>query len=72
MTDYTLNLVDAIISGKATDIETAFQEAISDKISIAMETKRTEIAQGMFKESVFDDARKKQSDDEKCSQKIYH
>ena len=65
MTDYTLNLVDAIISGKATDIETAFQEAISDKISIAMETKRTEIAQGMFKESVFDDARKKQSDDEK-------
>ena len=52
MTDYTLNLVDAIMSGKATDIETAFQEAISDKISIAMETKRTELAQGMFKENV--------------------
>ena len=48
MTDYTLNLVDAIISGRATDIETAFQEAITDKISIAMETKRTEIAQSMF------------------------
>ena len=53
MTDYTLNLVDAIISGKATDIETAFQEAITDKISIAMETRKTEIAQSMFtKESV--------------------
>ena len=53
MTDYTLNLVDAIISGRATDIETAFQEAITDKISIAMDTRRTEIAQSMFtKESV--------------------
>ena len=48
MTDYTLNLVDAIISGRATDIETAFQEAITDKISIAMDTRRTEIAQSMF------------------------
>ena len=53
MTDFTLNLVDAIISGRATDIETAFQEAITDKISIAMDTRRTEIAQSMFtKESV--------------------
>jgi hypothetical protein len=51
MTDFTINLVDAIISGRATDIETAFQEAITDKISIAMETRRTEIAQSMFKES---------------------
>jgi hypothetical protein len=65
MTDFTINLVDAIISGRATDIETAFQEAITDKISIAMESRRTEIAQSMFKESVFDDARKKQADDEK-------
>ena len=53
MTDYTLNLVDAIISGRATDIETAFQEAITNKISIAMDDRRTEIAQSMFtKESV--------------------
>jgi len=52
MTDFTINLVDAIISGRATDIELAFQEAITDKISIAMETKRTNIAQSMFKESV--------------------
>ena len=52
MTDFTLNLVDAIISGKATDIETAFQEAITDKISVAMESKKLEVAQGMFKESV--------------------
>jgi len=53
MTDFTINLVDAIISGRATDIETAFQEAITDKISIAMDTRRTEIAQSMFtKESV--------------------
>lgn len=48
MTDYTLNLVDAIISGRATDIESAFQEAITDKISIAMESKRTSMAQSMF------------------------
>jgi hypothetical protein len=53
MTDYTLNLVDAIISGRATDIENAFQEAITDRISIAMDSKRTNIAQSMFtKESV--------------------
>ena len=53
MTDFTLNLVDAIISGRATDIENAFQEAITDRISIAMEYKRTNIAQSMFtKESV--------------------
>ena len=53
MTDFTLNLVDAIISGRATDIENAFQEAITDRISIAMESKRTNIAQSMFtKESV--------------------
>jgi len=53
MTDYTLNLVDAIISGRATDIESAFQQAITDKISIAMESKRTSMAQSMFtKESV--------------------
>ena len=53
MTDFTLNLVDAIISGRATDIETSFQEAITDKISIAMEIRKTELAQSMFtKESV--------------------
>jgi len=51
MTDFTLNLVDAIISGRATDIESAFQEAIKDKISIAMEDKRNYMAQSMFKES---------------------
>jgi hypothetical protein len=53
MTDFTLNLVDAIISGRATDIESAFQAAITDKISVRMESKKGEVAHNMFaKESV--------------------
>lgn len=51
MTDFTINLVDAIISGRATDIETTFQEAITDKISIAMEARKTELAQSIFTEA---------------------
>ena len=48
MSDLTRNLIDAIISGKATDIETTFQATMADKISSAMEDRKVEVAQGMF------------------------
>lgn len=51
MSDLTKNLIDAIISGKATDIETTFQATMADKISDAMEERKVSVAQGMFKES---------------------
>lgn len=49
MSDLTRNLIDAIISGKATDIETTFKTVMADKISSHMEDKKIEVAQGMFK-----------------------
>lgn len=52
MSDLTRNLIDAIISGKATDIETTFQASMADKISDAMEERKVSVAQGMFKESI--------------------
>ena len=52
MSDLTRNLIDAIISGKATDIETTFQATMADKISDAMEERKVSVAQGMFKESI--------------------
>jgi hypothetical protein len=51
MSDLTRNLIDAIISGKATDIETTFQASMADKISDAMEERKVSVAQGMFRES---------------------
>lgn len=48
MSDLTRNLIDAIISGKATDIEITFQASMAEKISSAMEDKKIEVAQGMF------------------------
>lgn len=52
MSDLTRNLVDAIISGKATAIEDSFQAAMSDKISSAMEARKVVLAQGLFRESI--------------------
>lgn len=48
MSDLTRNLIDAIISGKATDIETTFQASMAEKISSAMEDKKVTVAQSMF------------------------
>lgn len=46
------NLVDAIISGKASAIETTFQAAIAEKINTTMADKKEELSQSMFKESL--------------------
>ena len=51
MSDLTRNLIDAIISGKATDIETTFQATMAEKIASNMADKKIEVAQGMFKEA---------------------
>ena len=51
MSDLTRNLIDAIIAGKATEIESIFQSTLADKLSSAMEDRKLEVAQGMFKES---------------------
>ena len=44
----TKNLVNAIISGDALEIETSFNAAMSEKISIAIDDKRQEVAQSLF------------------------
>lgn len=54
MSDLTKNLIDAIISGKASEIETSFQATMADKISDAMEERKVSVAQGMFRESIED------------------
>jgi hypothetical protein len=44
------DLVTAIISGKATEIESSFKSAISDKVLDMVSDMKTEMAQGIFKE----------------------
>ena len=51
MTEFTSNLVDAIISGKATDIDNTFQAVMSDKIASALDDRKLEVAQSMFKDT---------------------
>lgn len=46
------DLVTAIISGKATEIESSFKTAISDKVLDMVSDMKTEMAQGIFKEEV--------------------
>ena len=48
MSNLTRNLIDAIISGKATDIETSFQATMAEKIASNMADKKVEVAQSMF------------------------
>jgi hypothetical protein len=49
MTEFTSNLVDAIIDGSATGIESSFQAVMADKIASAIEDRKIEVAQTMFK-----------------------
>ena len=44
----TRNLIDAIASGSALDIESAFEDTIAEKVSVQIEAKRLQIAQTMF------------------------
>lgn len=45
----TKDLVNAIISGDAIEIETAFQSTMADKISAQLDIRRQEVAQNLFK-----------------------
>lgn len=46
------NLIDAIEAGKTTEIQQHFEEIMSDKLLNAIEQRKHDIAQGLFKESV--------------------
>lgn len=49
MTGTTRDLVDAIASGDAVNIETSFNAAMAEKISVKLDAMRQEVAQNMFK-----------------------
>ena len=44
----TRNLIDAIASGSALDIQSAFEDTMAEKVSVQIEAKRLQIAQTMF------------------------
>ena len=49
MTGTTRDLVDAIATGDAVGIESSFNTAMAEKISVQLDVKRQEVAQNMFK-----------------------
>lgn len=49
MTGTTRDLVDAIATGDAVGIETTFNAAMAEKISVHLDAMRQEVAQNMFK-----------------------
>lgn len=49
MTGTTRDLVDAIATGDAVGIESSFNAAMAEKISVQLDVKRQEVAQSMFK-----------------------
>lgn len=51
----TRNLIGAIASGSALDIESAFEDTMAEKISVQIEAKRLQIAQAMFTTEEVDD-----------------
>ena len=44
----TRNLIDALASGSALDIQSAFEDTMAEKVSVQIEAKRLQIAQTMF------------------------
>lgn len=48
MNEQTLELIDAIESGKSTAIETSFNEIMANKLVSAIDNRRQEIASGLF------------------------
>jgi hypothetical protein len=44
----TRDIIDAIASGSALDIESAFEDTMAEKVSVQIEAKRLQIAQTMF------------------------
>jgi hypothetical protein len=51
MNENTLNLVSAIINKDATDIESAFNAAMAEKIATRLDDMRANVAQSMFSET---------------------
>ena len=49
MTGTTRGLVDAIATGDSVGIETSFNAAMAEKISVQLDAMRQEVAQNMFK-----------------------
>lgn len=49
MTGTTRDLIDAIATGDAVGIESSFNAAMAEKISVQLDVKRQEVAQNMFK-----------------------
>lgn len=48
MTDTTRDLVDAISTGDAVGIESSFNTAMAEKISVQLDVMRQNVAQNMF------------------------
>ena len=48
MNEQTLELINAIESGKSTAIEASFNEIMANKLVVAIDAKRNEIASGLF------------------------
>ena len=46
----TLDLVSAIINKDATEIESAFNDAMAEKISVRLDDMRANVEQNMFKQ----------------------
>ena len=48
MSDTTLNLIQAVANGDAIETESAFANAMAEKLSAKLDDMRTSIAQNMF------------------------
>lgn len=49
MSETVKDLITAIAAGNAIETEGAFNAAMAEKLSVALDTKRIQVAQGMFK-----------------------
>jgi hypothetical protein len=48
----TRDLIDALVSGDSIDIEDTFNNAMAERLSSALDTYKSEVAQRMFSSSV--------------------
>jgi hypothetical protein len=49
MSETVKDLISAIATGNAIETENAFSAAMAEKLSVALDNKRIEVAQNMFK-----------------------
>lgn len=52
----TKDLIDAISTGDAVGIETSFNAAMAEKISVKLDAMRQDVAQNMFKSAVAEES----------------